>query len=56
MELKLELSLEQRFELYKLRVNAEKVSHEQLIDLFVEVNRQLMIKSNVLKELMRRSL
>jgi chromatin segregation and condensation protein Rec8/ScpA/Scc1 (kleisin family) len=48
-----ELTLEQQFEMRRMVDAAEKMSQEQALELLVQASRLLMIKSNVLADLMK---
>jgi hypothetical protein len=51
--LDLTLTIEQDFRLAQIAVDAEKLSPEQCRGMLVEVARQLMIKDNIIRQLMR---
>lgn len=51
--LALELSLEQQFSLHQYENQATKLNPQEAQKLLVEVLRQLMIKDNVIRSLMR---
>ena len=48
-----QLSLEQRFKLVKDKDVLQKASKEQLIDLYLLVTEQLMLKENLVRELLK---
>jgi chromatin segregation and condensation protein Rec8/ScpA/Scc1 (kleisin family) len=48
-----ELTLEQQFEMRRMVDAAEKMTQEQAVELLVQASRLLMIKSNVLADLMK---
>jgi len=56
MELPLNLSLEQNFNLKVYEDQVKSLSQEQAQDYLLEVMRQLMIKDNVIRHLMKVSL
>ena len=56
IDLPLELTLEQQFELKKLEADVLRASPEQAQELILELMRQLMIKNNVLVHLMKKCL
>jgi hypothetical protein len=49
-----QLSLEQQFELSRMQQNAQGLSEEQARDLLLDVTRMLMIKDNLIKDMLRR--
>lgn len=51
----IELSIEQEFELEKLRRDAEKASPKQLTDLLINATRLLMLKNNFLIEVLKKA-
>lgn len=54
MELKsFDLTLEQQFEMRRIQDAAIAISREQALDLLVEASRQLMVKTNVIRQLLR---
>jgi hypothetical protein len=55
MNLPLELSMEQQFNLKMYEGQVKDLSSEQAQDFLLEVMRQLMIKENVIKHLMKGS-
>jgi Phycobilisome degradation protein nblA len=56
MELSLELSLEQKFNLKIYEDQVKGLSQEQAQDFLLEVLRQLMIKDNVIRSLMKNAI
>ncbi|MBE9067779.1 NblA/ycf18 family protein [Leptolyngbya cf. ectocarpi LEGE 11479] len=50
-----DLSLEQEFELQLLREQVKQLSLDQAQDYVVEMMRQMMLKENLFKQLMRRT-
>lgn len=48
-----DLTLEQQFEMRRIEDAAIAISREQALDLLVEASRQLMIKTNVIRQLLR---
>jgi Phycobilisome degradation protein nblA len=56
MELTLDLSLEQQFNLKMYQDQVKNLSQEQAQDLLLEVLQQLMVKDNVIRSLMKNSL
>jgi hypothetical protein len=48
-----ELSMEQQFNMRTIELNALYLSPEQLRELFVEISRQLIVKDNVIRHLMK---
>ncbi|UZQ55620.1 NblA/ycf18 family protein [Trichothermofontia sichuanensis B231] len=49
-----ELSLEQQFQMRLVEESLNKMSHEQALDLLLQASRLLMVKDNVIRDLMRR--
>lgn len=49
-----ELSLEQQFQMRLVEESLNKMSHEQALDLLRQASRLLMVKDNVIRDLMRR--
>lgn len=49
------LSLEQQFEIQKIRQEADSMSREQALDLLLNISRNLMLKDNLIRDLMRKS-
>lgn len=47
-----DLTLEQQFEYRRMRDAAQQMSREQALDLLIQASRLLMIKTNVLRDLM----
>jgi hypothetical protein len=56
IDLPLTLTLEQQFELKKLEADVLRVPQDQAQEMIVELIRQLMVKNNVIKHLIRQSL
>lgn len=50
-----DLSLEQEFELQLLREQVKKLSLDQAQDYVIEIMRQMMLKENLFKHLMKRT-
>ncbi len=50
-----DLTLEQQFEIRQMRDAAAKMSREQALDLLLQASRLLMIKTNVMRDLMAQS-
>ena len=48
-----ELSMEQQFNMRTIELNTLNLSPEQLRELFVEISRQLIVKDNVIRHLMK---
>ena len=48
-----QLSLEQEFSLKRFSDRVRNLSHEQAQDLLIELNRQMMIKDNLYKKLIK---
>jgi hypothetical protein len=51
--LDLTLTIEQDFKLAQITADAEKLSPEQCREMLIEVARQLMIKDNIIRQLIR---
>jgi hypothetical protein len=51
--LDLTLTIEQDFRLAQITADAEKLPPEQCREMLIEVARQLMIKDNIIRQLMR---
>jgi len=49
-----ELSLEQQFQMRLVEESLSKMSHEQALDLLLQASRLLMVKDNVIRDLMRK--
>jgi hypothetical protein len=49
------LSMEQQFNMRTIELNTLNVPPEQLRELFVEISRQLIVKDNVIRHLMKNS-
>lgn len=50
-----ELTLEQQFQMRLMQASADNMSHEQAKDLLVQASRLLMIKDNVIRNLLRKT-
>ncbi len=50
-----ELTLEQQFEMKRMQDAAQQMSREQALDMLVQASRLLMIKTNVVRNLMNNS-
>jgi hypothetical protein len=48
------LSLEQQFQLRLMEESTANINREQAIDLLIQVSRLLMVKDNVIRQLMRK--
>jgi hypothetical protein len=48
-----ELSLEQQFNIRSIELNTQDLSESQLRELLLEVSRQLIVKDNVIRHLMK---
>ncbi|MFM7425171.1 MAG: NblA/ycf18 family protein [Elainella sp.] len=55
MDLPMELSLEQQFNLKVYEDQVQELSHEEVQQFLLEVLRQLMIKDNILKHLLKQA-
>jgi uncharacterized protein YaaW (UPF0174 family) len=53
METSPNLSLEQQFKLEVLKDQVKKLSHEQAQEYLMEVFRQMMVKDNLMKQLLK---
>jgi Phycobilisome degradation protein nblA len=51
-----QLSIEQEFNMRTIELNMLNLSPEQLRELFIELSRQLIVKDNVIRHLMKNSL
>ena len=51
-----ELTLEQQFEMRRMQQEVQAMSHEQALDLLLQVSRLLMVKDNVIRDLVKQSL
>ncbi|WP_448571133.1 NblA/ycf18 family protein [Trichothermofontia sp.] len=49
-----ELSLEQQFQMRLVEESLSQMSHEQALDLLLQASRLLMLKDNVIRDLMRK--
>jgi hypothetical protein len=52
----LQISLEQEFQLRLMEEHSDKISREDALSLLIETSRLLMIKDNLIKELMKNNL
>jgi Phycobilisome degradation protein nblA len=50
-----ELSMEQQFNIRTIELNTLNLPPEQLQELFVEISRQLIVKDNVIRHLVKNS-
>lgn len=48
-----ELSMEQQFIMRTIELNTSEISADRLRELFVEISRQLIVKDNVIRHLMK---
>jgi Phycobilisome degradation protein nblA len=48
-----ELSIEQQFSMRAIQLNTLSLSEDQLRELFVEISRQLIVKDNVIRHLIK---
>jgi Phycobilisome degradation protein nblA len=48
-----ELSIEQQFSMRAIQLNTLSLSADQLRELFVEISRQLIVKDNVIRHLIK---
>jgi hypothetical protein len=55
MDLSIQLSLEQEFNLQVYREQVQRLSQEQAQECLLEVIRQLMVKDNIIKNLLKGS-
>jgi hypothetical protein len=51
-----ELSTEQQFRLRTIELNTTDLSPDKLRELFVEISRQLIVKDNIIRHLVKNSL
>jgi len=51
-----ELTLEQQFEMRRMQQEVQAMSHEQALELLLQVSRLLMVKDNVIRDLVKQSL
>jgi Phycobilisome degradation protein nblA len=51
-----QLSLEQQFQMRLIEDSADSLNQEQLSDLLMQIYRLLMIKDNLIRDLMKKSL
>ena len=49
----LSLSMEQQFSIRRFEVDSQNVSPDELRKLFIEVTRQLLVKDNVIRHLLK---
>jgi hypothetical protein len=56
MNIQMGLSLEQEFSLRKYEDNVKELSHEQSQKMLLEVLRQLMVKDNLIKNMLKSDL
>lgn len=49
-----DLSLEQQFEIRRLQENVQAMSREQAVELLLEASKTLMIKDNLIRDLMKK--
>jgi Phycobilisome degradation protein nblA len=56
MNIQMGLSLEQEFSLRKYEENVKELSHEQSQKMLLEVLRQLMVKDNLIKNMLKSDL
>jgi hypothetical protein len=50
-----DLSLEQRFEVERIRQEVQQMDRDQALDLLLEASKTLMIKDNLIRDLMRKA-
>jgi hypothetical protein len=50
-----DLSLEQKFEVQRIRQEVQQMDRDQALDLLLQVSKTLMIKDNVIRDLMKRA-
>jgi hypothetical protein len=50
-----DLSLEQRFEVERIRQEVQQMNRDQALDLLLEASKTLMIKDNLIRDLMRKA-
>lgn len=55
-ELNLKLTLEQQFKMRLFQESAEEMSREQALSLLMDASRLLMIKDNIIKDLLKQNL
>lgn len=51
-----ELTLEQQFQMSMMERSTHQLTHEQLADLLMQLSRQLMVKDNVIRNLLGKGL
>lgn len=56
LDLNLELSLEQEFQLKVMQESAKEISHDRAVSLLMDATRLLMVKDNAIRSLMRQNL
>lgn len=56
LERSTELSLEQEFQMKIFEQSAQFMSHEQALSLLMEASKLLMVKDNIIRELMKQNL
>ncbi|MBF2089391.1 MAG: NblA/ycf18 family protein [Synechococcales cyanobacterium K44_A2020_017] len=50
-----DLSLEQKFEVQRIRQEVQDMDRDQALDLLLQVSKTLMIKDNVIRDLMKKA-
>lgn len=50
-----DLSLEQQFEVQRIRQEVQQMDRDQALDLLLQVSKTLMIKDNLIRDLMRKA-
>jgi hypothetical protein len=50
-----DLSLEQQFEIRRLQENVQAMNREQAVELLLEASKTLMIKDNLIRDLMKKA-
>jgi hypothetical protein len=50
-----ELSLEQQFEVERVRQEAQTLPREQVLNLLLDVSKMLLVKDNLIRDLMKQS-
>lgn len=50
-----DLSIEQEFEIQKVQQEVQSMSREEALELLLEVSKTLMIKDNLIRDLMKRA-
>lgn len=51
-----ELSLEQKFQMRMLAESAQTLSREEMIDVLIQTSRLLMVKDNVIRDMLKNGL